>query len=134
MKNFLFKKKKISFFFLFIQKGNTKSAETTENESVSEEVPYDAEEERTIFLQKVLLDWLTVNSGNEAALLHTRHFYIGQWYRDAYSEIMQPKRGLLPNQGSSRKATRRKKKKRKGKLIIYFSLACVRIGVNYESN
>ena len=44
----------------------------------------DKENERTIFLQRVLLDYLAVNSGEvDQAMMNARHFYIGQWYRDA---------------------------------------------------
>ena len=44
----------------------------------------DKETERTIFLQRVLLDFLAVNSGEvDQAMMNARHFYIGQWYRDA---------------------------------------------------
>ncbi|EAA15100.4 AGAP009290-PA [Anopheles gambiae str. PEST] len=43
----------------------------------------DEEEERTEFLQKILLDFLAVNAheGN-VVWNHARHFYITQWYRD----------------------------------------------------
>ncbi|KAK8753828.1 hypothetical protein OTU49_001786 [Cherax quadricarinatus] len=78
------------------------------------ERPSDEEEERTMFLQRVLLDWLAVNSGSESALLHARHFFIGQWYREAFSEIMRQKQGPLP-QPSARKSGSHNKKKRKRK-------------------
>lgn len=40
------------------------------------------DEERTIFLQKVLLDYLAVNGTSDDALGYARHFYLAQWYRD----------------------------------------------------
>ncbi|XP_071519960.1 nipped-B-like protein [Panulirus ornatus] len=76
------------------------------------EGPSNEEEERTMFLQRVLLDWLAVNSESEVALLHARHFYIGQWYREAFTEIMRQKQGPLP-QPSGRKSGSHNKKKRK---------------------
>ncbi|CAG9855417.1 unnamed protein product [Phyllotreta striolata] len=39
--------------------------------------------ERTLFLQRVLLDFLAVNSQNDEAYKYARHFYIAQWYKDA---------------------------------------------------
>ncbi|KAK7086913.1 hypothetical protein SK128_008836 [Halocaridina rubra] len=86
------------------------------NEKAKEnEAPCDEEEERVKFLQRVLLDWLAVNSGSETALLHARHFYIGQWYREAYTEIMRQKQGPLPPSNTKRSRSHNKKKrKRKG--------------------
>lgn len=78
----------------------------------SDGVVVDEEEERTMFLQRVLLDWLAVNSSSDTALVHARHFYIGQWYREAYSEIMRQRHGPLP-QPSGRKSGSHNKKKRK---------------------
>merc|ERR1712051_1170437 len=50
------------------------------------------ENERTIFLQRVLLDYLAVNSGEvDQAIMNARHFYIGQWYRDANALGKAPK-------------------------------------------
>lgn len=52
----------------------------------------DKENERTIFLQRVLLDYLAVNSGEvDQAIMNARHFYIGQWYRDANALGKTPK-------------------------------------------
>merc|ERR1719221_1725309 len=52
----------------------------------------DKENERTIFLQRVLLDYLAVNSGEvDQAMMNARHFYIGQWYRDANALGKAPK-------------------------------------------
>ncbi|XP_046612263.1 nipped-B-like protein [Neodiprion virginianus] len=44
------------------------------------------DEERTIFLQRVLIDYLAVNGTNDAALGYARHFYLAQWYRDTVVE------------------------------------------------
>ncbi|KAA0199078.1 hypothetical protein HAZT_HAZT003387, partial [Hyalella azteca] len=74
----------------------------------------DEEEKRCQFLQRVLLDWLAVNAEGDAALLHARHFYIGQWYRDAFSEILRQKTGVLSPTKHRPKPQHRKRKKRKG--------------------
>lgn len=85
--------------------------------------PYDEEEERTMFLQRVLLDWLAVNSSSETALLHARHFCIGQWYREAYTEIMRQKQGLLPQpRGSKSGSHNKRKRKRKGECLLVLCL------------
>ena len=58
-----------------------KNKKKKKDEAVTEE---DVENERTMFLQRVLLDYLAVNSGEvDQAMMNARHFYIGQWYRDA---------------------------------------------------
>ncbi|CAG0895763.1 unnamed protein product, partial [Darwinula stevensoni] len=79
----------------------------------------DEEEERMLYLVRLLLEYLSINSDNDSQLLHARHFYIVQWYRDAVSEITRMKLGentpssnhSSPVKGSAHK---RKKKKRKG--------------------
>ncbi|KAK4306344.1 hypothetical protein Pmani_021828 [Petrolisthes manimaculis] len=93
---------------------NTKKNKKKKSATVrdSDGVVVDEEEERTMFLQRVLLDWLAVNSSSDTALVHARHFYIGQWYREAYSEIMRQRHGPLP-QPSGRKSGSHNKKKRK---------------------
>ena len=62
----------------------------------------DKENERTMFLQRVLLDYLAVNSGDDQSMMNARHFYIGQWYRDA-NALGKP----------SRSAKRKKVKKKR---------------------
>lgn len=57
--------------------GNHRDEDGTK-EGIKDEVA-DEEERRCQFLQRVLLDWLAVNAESDAALLHARHFYIGQW-------------------------------------------------------
>ncbi|KAI8434987.1 hypothetical protein MSG28_003433 [Choristoneura fumiferana] len=48
----------------------------------------DEDEERTEFLQRVLLDYLAVNGQKDPAWNCARHFYITQWFRDM---VVQPK-------------------------------------------
>ena len=44
-------------------------------------------ENRIQVLQSLLLDYLAVNSQCDPALLHTRHFYVAQWYMEAASDV-----------------------------------------------
>ena len=55
-----------------------------------------------------------MNSESESALLHARHFYIGQWYRDSYTEILRQKQGFNSPRKVFKKHTKKKRKKRKG--------------------
>lgn len=86
-----------------------------------------------MFLQRVLLDWLAVNSESEVALLHARHFYIGQWYREAFTEIMRQKQGPLP-QPSVRKSGSHNKKKRKRRGKLNQRKICIIPSLAYETN
>ncbi|XP_071439398.1 nipped-B-like protein [Hetaerina americana] len=74
----------------------------------------DPEEERTQFLQRVLLDYLAVNGQSDHALCYARHFYIAQWYRDATAEISRAATGakLSPNKMLSKKGKKSKKKRK----------------------
>lgn len=74
----------------------------------------DPEEERTEFLQKILLDFLAVNAQEENLIWdYARHFYLAQWYRDI---ICQRKRIAEGDKHyASRKKTSKRKKHRKGK-------------------
>jgi len=72
----------------------------------------DPEEQRTRFLQRVLLDYLTVSGGEEdPSTLSSRHFYISQWYRDANAEIKRQKGVDKP----SKKEKTEKRRSRRGK-------------------
>ncbi|XP_043483763.1 nipped-B-like protein [Leptopilina heterotoma] len=70
------------------------------------------DEERTVFLQKVLLDYLAVNGTKDASLGYARHFYLVQWYRDCADEKSrvshQPKHS--PSKKSHKKRTKKKNK------------------------
>lgn len=45
----------------------------------------DAEEERTEFLQRILLDYLLLNSQEENPVWnHARHFYLTLWFYDIH--------------------------------------------------
>merc|ERR1740129_2307482 len=84
---------------------SVKDAESEEGEVVEEnEKGLDEEEKRTRFLQRVLLDYLTVLKGEEDPMTHSaRHFYISQWYRDANGEIKRQKGIDKPKRTSKRK-------------------------------
>jgi hypothetical protein len=73
----------------------------------------DCEEERTQFLQRVLLDYLAVNGQSDQALTYARHFYLAQWYWDADAEKRRPSNGgkLSPSKLLSRKKKTRKKRR-----------------------
>lgn len=80
----------------------------------------DYEEERTQFLQRVLLDYLAVNGQNDQALTYARHFYLAQWYWDADAEKRRPSSGgkLSPSKLLLRK--KKMRKKRKGQSLCAF--------------
>lgn len=66
----------------------------------------DPEEERTEFLQKILLDYLTLNSQEENPVWnHARHFYLTTWFHD----IQRRKKEI--NEGAKGYASRKKQKK-----------------------
>ncbi|XP_078036423.1 nipped-B cohesin loading factor isoform X2 [Augochlora pura] len=69
------------------------------------------DEERTVFLQKVLLDYLAVNGTKDSALGYARHFYLAQWYRDCAVE--KSKVGQVKNSPSKKMHKKRVKKKNK---------------------
>ncbi|CAK1552044.1 unnamed protein product [Leptosia nina] len=64
----------------------------------------DEDEERTEFLQRVLLDYLAINGQKDQAWNCSRHFYITQWYRDM---VVQPK--TSPTKKPKHKSKRRYK-------------------------
>ncbi|XP_014208560.1 nipped-B-like protein [Copidosoma floridanum] len=69
-------------------------------------------EERVVFLQKVMLDYLAVNGTKDSALGYARHFYLAQWYKDCAMEkqkVGQPKNVLTPSKKLSRKMKAKKK-------------------------
>lgn len=67
------------------------------------------DEERTVFLQKVLLDYLAVNGTKDSALGYARHFYLAQWYRDCAME--KSRVGQSKNSPSKKIHKKRAKKK-----------------------
>ncbi|KZC07974.1 PREDICTED: nipped-B-like protein [Dufourea novaeangliae] len=69
------------------------------------------DEERTVFLQKVLLDYLAVNGTKDSPLGYARHFYLAQWYRDCAVE--KSKVGQAKNSPSKKMHKKRVKKKNK---------------------
>ena len=73
----------------------------------------DPEEERTRFLQRVLLDYLAVNGGEtDHATMNARHFYICQWYRDANAVAQKPRK--VKKSRSHNNNNKRKKRRRGG--------------------
>jgi hypothetical protein len=65
-----------------------KEAEEEAGKTVEEDSDLEEEEQRTRFLQRVLLDYLAVNGGeDDPQTASLQHFYNSQWYRDADAEI-----------------------------------------------
>ncbi|XP_015608348.1 nipped-B-like protein B [Cephus cinctus] len=69
------------------------------------------DEERTLFLQKVLLDYLAVNGTKDSALAYARHFYLAQWYRDCTME----KTRVVQSKNSPGKKSHKKRSKKKNR-------------------
>lgn len=68
----------------------------------------DPEEERTEFLQRILLDFLAVNAQEDAQVYeYARHFYLTQWYKD----VLAQKRRIAD--GEKGFASRKKQSKNK---------------------
>ncbi|XP_070070031.1 nipped-B protein isoform X2 [Drosophila takahashii] len=80
-----------------------KEGDFTENIDQFELPP---EEQRTEFLQKILLDFLAVNAQEENLIWdYARHFYLAQWYRDVIYQrrrIKDCKKGLALGKSKSR--------------------------------
>merc|ERR1719410_2989826 len=69
----------------------------------------DPEEQRTRFLQRVLLDYLAVTGGeDDTASAGARHFYIAQWYRDANKEITKQNGIEKPRSKKEKRKSRRR--------------------------
>lgn len=82
------------------KKGKNKKTKADKPQVESEEV----EDERSSFLQRVLLDYLVVSGGEEdQSVMNARHFYICQWYRDMNAVGRKPKRRPQKSQASSKK-------------------------------
>merc|ERR1712051_344464 len=89
--------------------GKDKKKEEKIKQEQNDEMESDKERQRSIFLQRVLLDYLAVSAGEEddISILNARHFYIAQWYRDANADL---------NRKDGPRKTPKKKKKRKSRL------------------
>lgn len=80
-----------------------KDGEESDEEKIIEINP---EEERTEFLQKILLDYLTLNSQEENPVWnHARHFYLTTWFHD----ITRRRKEI--SEGAKGYASRKKQKK-----------------------
>lgn len=73
-----------------------------------EQLEIDGDDERTQFLQRVLLDYLAVKSLNDESQAFARHFYICQWFQDALNEA-----NVLPTK-NTKKQKKKSKKRWKG--------------------
>uniref|UniRef100_A0A336LQA0 Nipped-B protein n=1 Tax=Culicoides sonorensis TaxID=179676 RepID=A0A336LQA0_CULSO len=90
-----------------IKEEQEKEGDNSGNDSIIE---LDKEEERTEFLQKILLDYLDVNAQEDnVAWSHAKHFYLTLWYRDIIKlkkQIREGEKGY-----ASRKKTGKRKKR-----------------------
>lgn len=66
------------------------------------------DDERTVFLQRVLLDYLAVQSQSESSLSYARYFHITQWYQDIITSSSKP----AVQKASKPVKVKKKKKKR----------------------
>lgn len=86
----------------------------------------DPEEERTEFLQKILLDFLAVNAQEDNLIWdYARHFYLTQWYKD----VIQRKKKIA--EGEKGYASRKKSPKKSSKFRVGESDES---GSNFESS
>ncbi|KAI8115866.1 Nipped-B protein [Lucilia cuprina] len=84
-----------------------------EGDLPTNKIKLDPEEERTEFLQKILLDFLAVNAQEENLIWdYARHFYLAQWYRDIIYQRRRVADG--DKRYASRKKSNIRQKHRKG--------------------
>lgn len=76
------------------------------------------EEQRTEFLQKILLDFLAVNAQEENLIWdYARHFYLAQWYRDVIYQRRRIKEG---EKGFASKKPKSRRSHKSGKILLLF--------------
>lgn len=80
-----------------------------EKQAKRKQMETNTEEERTQFLQRVLLDFLAINAQGDQAYRHARHFYIAQWYKDALNEKSKLASGGKEKKGNSKSNSSRKR-------------------------
>lgn len=80
-----------------------------EGQGKKKQVEVNTEEERTQFLQRVLLDFLAINAQGDQAYRHARHFYIAQWYKDAINEKSRLASGGKDKRGGGKTNSSRKR-------------------------
>merc|ERR550519_1972008 len=86
-----------------------REAEGEAGEDEEEDEELDEEEKRTRFLQRVLLDYLAVNGGeDDPQTASSRHFYISQWYRDSDAEIRKNSKKTKPRKKDKPEKSRRR--------------------------
>jgi cohesin loading factor subunit SCC2 len=93
-----------------IKEEQEKEGDDEEDQSLFE---IDKEEERSEFLQRILLDYLTLNSQEENPVWnHARHFYMCQWYRDIMHRKKQIAEGEKKGFASRKKSKKTKRNSR----------------------
>lgn len=83
-------KQKLASIDLIIRDIRYEELKDEEGNIVGEVKDVEDDDERTIFLQRVLLDYLAVQSQSEASLDYARYFHITQWYQDIINSASKP--------------------------------------------
>lgn len=90
------------------------------------------EEQRTEFLQKILLDFLAVNAQEENLIWdYARHFYLAQWYRDIIYQRRRIKEG---EKGFASKKPKSRLKQRSGKIWLCCQWLSILKGLFFYNN
>lgn len=92
-----------------IQDIKSEEMKDTDDDTRKKYLSKNTEEERSQFLQRVLLDFLAVNAQNDEVYKFARHFYIAQWYKDAVCEKSQ----LASEAGNKKEARDNRRTKRR---------------------
>lgn len=89
-------------------KNEEKKAEDGKSSKKKKHADTESDDERTIFLQKVLLDFLSVKAQSDDCFKFARHFYISQWYKDVVDEKMNLASGNKGNKKNNVHKSRRR--------------------------
>lgn len=82
--------------------------------------PVENDEERTQFLQKVLLDYLAVRGQVDPALTYSRHFYLAQWYQDNIKNVnTSPKQKASKTPEDNKRGGSRSSRKQPGQSTLF---------------
>lgn len=85
--------------------------------------PVENDEERTQFLQRVLLDYLAVRGQVDPALTYSRHFYLAQWYQDNIKNVnTSPKQKASKTAEDSKRGGSRSSRKQPGQSTLFVKL------------
>lgn len=92
--------------------------------------PVENDEERTQFLQRVLLDYLAVRGQVDPALTYSRHFYLAQWYQDNIKNVnTSPKQKASKTAEDSKRGGSRSSRKQPGQSTLFVTCKVLPLGV-----